>query len=351
MLSGCYTLTQGGILLGYLGRAVPLESINDNSSTDGGSSGDAQDAEKKKLFVENVHRVRQFAINELGLKETKNYTKYVKIDNDYLAAIVSACDKDKFNTHKWSFPVIGQVPYKGFFRLDDAKKEADKLKKKNLDVLIRPVDAFSTLGWFNDPIYSFMLDYSDYAMADLIIHESFHATLFLKNKVQFNEEIAEFIGGEGARLYMEKMYGKDNKQIRDMEESKTDNAAFVKFIQGMIKALDEVYNSGVSIEEKLLSKEKIIAGSKERFKENYDSMFLTDRYKNFVNVEVNNAYLELYRLYYDGGSALKELYEAHGSNLTNFINAAKKLTGKGDPMEQLKTELSKLAAIGIEPMT
>ena len=114
-------------MLGYLGRAVPLESI---------AAGEEAPKEDR-LFVQRVENIRRFAIEDLGLKESKNYTRYVELDRDYLAAIVSASAKDSFTRHEWWFPVVGRVPYKGFFNVEDARKERKKLEKNDLDVWIR----------------------------------------------------------------------------------------------------------------------------------------------------------------------------------------------------------------------
>ena len=337
LCSGCYTLKQGTTMLGYLGRAVPLEEM----AQDGAAP------EEDRLFAKRVEDIRRFAMEELGLKESKNYTRYVELDREYLAAVVSACAKDSFTRHEWWFPVVGRVPYKGFFNVDDARKERAKLEKKDLDVWIRGVDAFSTLGWFKDPLYSYMKKYSDRDLADLIIHELLHATVFLKNHSQFNEELAEFVGTEGGRLYMEKKgngAGGDEADGFEAGENASgaaaaDSAAYLDFIRGLIAELDQVYKSGIPREEKLTRKEEIIGQAKARFDADYDAVFKTDNYRGFSKLAVNNAYLELFNLYYEENHFYKDLYEKSGRNLPEFIAAAKGLKGKGDPKEELENAL------------
>ena len=328
-------------MLGYLNRAIPLESI----------AADEEAPEEDRLFVQRVENIRRFAIEDLGLKESKNYTRYVELGRDYLAAIVSASAKDSFTRHEWWFPVVGRVPYKGFFNAEDARKERKKLEKKDLDVWIRGVDAFSTLGWFRDPLYSYMKNYSERSLADLIIHELLHATVYLKSHSQFNEELAEFIGTEGARLYIEKLRagakgslsaGEDSAETRLNEsDAKTDGETFRAFIRGLIEELDLMYKSEISRDEKLRRKEEIISEAKQKFKENYDTMFLTENYRNFTDLPVNNAYLELYRLYYGEDLYFKELYEKSGSDLPRFIAAAKaiKVKRNGDPKAEFEKAL------------
>ncbi|AEF85125.1 putative aminopeptidase [Treponema primitia ZAS-2] len=327
LFSGCYTLTQGSALLGYLGKAVPMKTLAD--------SPDSADAE----FARQVMDIRRFALEELGLRETTNYTKYVAIDRDYLAAVVSASAQDSFTRHEWWFPVVGSVPYKGFFNPEDARKERAKLEKKDLDVWVRGVDAFSTLGWFSDPLYSYMKEYPVHHLADLIIHESLHATIYLKNHSQFNEELAEFVGSEGARLYIEKIYGADSEEYRAITGSDGGREAFLSFIRELIAELGLLYDSGISREEKLQKKEAIILAAKARFNENYDTFFQNDNYRGFSELPINNAYLELYRLYYEEDRYFLDLYERSGRDLPAFITAVKTLKARGDPKAQLEQAL------------
>jgi predicted aminopeptidase len=318
LFSGCYTLKQGFTMLGYLNRAVPLEKSNDEE------------------FIQRVKDIRAFAMEELGLAMSKNYTSYVDLDRNYLAAVVSASAKDSFRRHEWNYPIVGKMPYKGFFDIEDAKKERKKLEKKDLDVWVRTVTAFSTLGWFKDPLYSYMRDYSDERLADLIIHELTHATVFIKGKVQFNEELAEFIGSEGARLYMEKRFGEAHASGNDEYKN------YVAFLRELTAELDILYKSDKSREEKLTEKEAIIGAAKKRFDEEYDNLFSSDNFRGFSSLPVNNAYLELYRLYHAEDNFYEDLYNRSGRNLVNFINAAKTVKKKGNPREQLERALNHL---------
>ncbi|MDR0526162.1 MAG: aminopeptidase [Spirochaetaceae bacterium] len=324
LCSGCYTLTQGFTLLGYLNQGVPLESLRDG---------------EESQFVEQILDIRAFASDALGLKKSTNYTRYVAIDRDYLAAVVSGAAPDSFTRYEWRFPIVGKVPYKGFFNPQDAKREGEKLKKRGFDVWIRQVDAFSTLGWFSDPLYSYMRDYPTYRLADLIIHETLHATVYLKGQSQFNEELAEFVGAEGARLYMEKKFGKASPEYQQMQDSEADSAAFIAFIQELIAELSDVYAQSLSREEKLKQKEYIIQKYKNRFDAEYETRFRSDNYRGFSRLPINNAYLELFRLYYAGGDYLRNMYESSGRDLPKFIAAAKTITSKGDPRKQLEDAL------------
>jgi predicted aminopeptidase len=339
--SGCYTLKQGTAMLGYLGKAVPLEEFA-AESTDSDTL----------AFVERVEDIRRFALEELGLKASKNYTRYVELDRDYLAAVVSACAADSFTRHEWHFPVVGTVPYKGFFNLADARKEAAKLASQGLDVWIRGVDAFSTLGWFKDPLYSYMKDYTDYQLAELLIHELFHATAFVKGRVQFNEQLAEFVGTRGGRLYIETRFGADSPEYRSIDSAAADSRAFRQFLAGLGAELETIYaREDLDRDTKLKEKERIIKTSQERFEAEYESRFLSGNYRGFANTPVNNAYLDLFRLYHEDheeGNFFENLFneiplDDDMLKLRALIDAAASLNksreARKDPRRALRTAL------------
>jgi predicted aminopeptidase len=328
LFSGCYTLSQGVTMLGYLHKAVPLESLSRSPRNE------------DRRFAEQVLEIRRFALDALGLKAGGNYTRYVALDRDYLAAVVSASAPDSFTPHTWWFPVVGAVPYKGFFDPRYAAAEGEELqKKRGLDVWIRRVDAFSTLGWFSDPLYSYMQDYPVYRLADLIIHESLHATVYLKGQSQFNEELAEFVGREGARRYTAERFGADSSEYAALTAEEADRKTFVSFIQGIIAELEAAYAEERDTAYKLRRKEEIITAAQRRFEAEYDALFKLGGYRGFSALPVNNGYFALFTLYYSGGY-LEDLYERSGRDLARFIAAAKTVKPKGDPRSQLRDALN-----------
>ncbi|MCL1811891.1 MAG: aminopeptidase [Treponema sp.] len=337
LLSGCYTLKQGTTMLGYLGKAVPLEELE---KTKGKESEEA-------AFVKQVTDIRRFAMEELGLKASKNYTRYVELDRNYLAAVVSACAADSFTRHEWTFPVVGTVPYKGFFNPKDAQKEASKLKAEGLDVWIRPVDAFSTLGWFKDPLYSYMKNYSVYQLADLIIHELFHATAFVKGRVEFNEQLAEFVGTHGARLYIINRFGINSPEYLSISDGEDDYRVFREFLFKLGAELQNLYSrNDIKREEKLIQKDLIIKTAQERFEAEYKSRFQSDKYRGFSKMPINNAYLDLYRLYHEEDNFFSDLYkkipiEDDMQKLQVLITAAAALNKSREARKDPRAELQK----------
>ncbi|MCL1992759.1 MAG: aminopeptidase [Spirochaetes bacterium] len=309
--SGCYTIRQGSAFLGYMNRAVPLEEIDDAD------------------FIALVHDIRRFAGEELGLDMDRNFTRYVQLDRDFIAAVVSASAKDSFTRHYWRFPIVGSMPYKGFFDVEGARRERERLEARGLDVWVRGVGAFSTLGWFRDPFYSFMRNWEPYRLADMIIHEQLHATVWIRGQAQFNEGLAQFVGEEGARLFIEHRFGRYSQEYQDKLDSKANSRAFVAFMRELVAELDELFSRGLDRETVLAERQKIFDAAKERFDAEYDERFTNDNFRGFSQMTINNAYLDLFRLYHGGGNFFEDLFERSGRDLPAFIAASRTLTRRG----------------------
>jgi predicted aminopeptidase len=163
--------------------------------------------------------------------------------------------------------------------------------------------------------------------------------VFIKGQGQFNEELAEFVGSKGARMYMESRFGADSGEYRAMLAAEADNKRYVAFIQELINELNELYESEKDNEEKLIEKERIISAAKERFNADYESLFSGEGYKGFSELPVNNAYLELYRLYYTEDAYIAGLFERSGRTLPEFIAAAKSIPKKANGRKMLAQAL------------
>ncbi|GAB1483267.1 aminopeptidase [Treponema sp.] len=336
LLSSCYEMREGLRYLSILSKAKSIDSVLSNPDT----------SVELRLLLERARDARLFAVADLGLKETKNYNSVVILDADRLATVVQACAELSFTRYLWSYPVVGKMPYKGFFDPEDAKKEAARLKKQGYDVIARPVDAFSTLGYFADPLFSFMSTYSEAEIAELVIHEMTHSTIFLKGNrsgaEQFNEELATFVGRTGAKIYMAKVNGSDSKAVNRGQADSADARAFSTFLADTAKELEAVYATNVSDDEKRKQKAEIIASRAVLFKKESEALFKGELYKDFSMDKINNAYLDLYRLY-EGESALyKDFYVKRcDGDLKIFIQTIARIVDgtKGDPRIAMRQEL------------
>lgn len=345
LLSSCYEFSQGVQYLSIISKAESFDR----------ALADTNSSPHLRLLLERARDARAYALENFGLKPTRNYTKVVPLDADRLATVVQACAELSFKRYLWSYPVVGKMPYRGYFDPKQADEEAARLRKQGQDVIARPVDAFSTLGWLPDPLFSFMSSYSEADIADLVMHEMTHATIFLKgdrpgvDTSQFNEELAVFVGGEGSLLYLASKYGADSPEVAKTRAERADAAAFSAFLAGTGKELEAVYASSADAAEKRRRKAEIIAARAEEYKKDYSSLFKSDSYKDFRMDRINNAYIDLYRLYEGEPQLYRDFYgKVCGSDMRRFIQAVGVIAkAPGDPAAEMRREAA--AADGTSP--
>jgi predicted aminopeptidase len=247
--------------------------------------------------LELVTEVRTYAEQTLGLDVGDSYTTFSRVDSDTLLLVVTAAERTAFVPYTWWFPIVGEVPYKGFFDPDDALALAEKLDRRGYDTHVRPSDAFSTLGWFNDPLLSTLLRRNDVSLANTVIHESTHRTLFIPGQVAFNESLATFVGHIGAAEYFCGLEGEDGPRCGYARALWHDRIVFGQAMQRLISALENVYGSdALSPDEKLAAKDSVIA----RWRRDYAREVvpgLRVGYRTYHERPLNNATLIGLRLY------------------------------------------------------
>jgi len=153
--------------------------------------------DKLRLVLE----ARAFAVDAIGLAANESFTQFTQLERDTLVVLVSGVRQDRLLVRTWWFPVVGRVPYKGFFDVEQARAEARGLAERGYDVAIRPASAFSTLGWFNDPLLSTTLRADSASLVNTVIHELLHNTFYAPGQTVFNESFANFVGARGAERF------------------------------------------------------------------------------------------------------------------------------------------------------
>jgi predicted aminopeptidase len=199
------------------------------------------DSLKSKLRL--IDEMRKFAIDSLGLKDTDNYRTLYDQKGEELMWVVTACAPFELKPKEWSFPVVGSVPYKGYFDKQKAIAEKTQLEKEGWDVSIMNPGGWSTLGWFTDPILSGMLTRSEGDLASLIIHEMVHATFFVKDSVELNENLASFIGDTTAYDFLKWKFGADSKEYKTYLYEDQDYRRYYPHVLRGTAMLDSLYES------------------------------------------------------------------------------------------------------------
>lgn len=329
-LWGCYYLQQGSTLLKYHCSAESNKSLIADSST-------RQDI---RNFLIKVETIRRFAVEKVGLKKNRNFSCFVKINRGYLIDNVYAARADTFAQYLWYYPFFGSMPYKGFFSRNDAEKEAEKLRKQGYDVLIGEVNGFSTLGILRDPVYSFMKDYGPYSLSSLIFHELTHATIFIKNQSQFNEEVATFVGDEASLYYIGETYGTDSDIYKKALQCIKDTKTYYRLMGDLYLKLDSIYRNEKSRSVRIVLKDQIINNFKLDFASSYDSLFKTKSYMGLPKAVINNADILIARTYSCDLNIYYDLYRRCGKDLKKTVTALIALQKmKGDPKKNLREKM------------
>jgi predicted aminopeptidase len=197
-----------------------------------------------------------------GLKPTKNYDRYTDLKRPAAVWVVQACAPLSFDVRRWQFPIVGTVPYLGFFSEAPAQAYAEQLAKdEGVDVAVRTASAYSTLGWFRDPVLSTMVESGDGAIADLanvILHESVHATFYVPNQSSFNESAASFIADGLTLELLEETYGKGAAVPKAHLRELARGEAWAKRLHETWTQLDQLYRSDLPDPQKLVEKARIL---------------------------------------------------------------------------------------------
>ena len=287
-----------------LDDSVPIQEALENNSLEA----------KHKARLRLVAGIKSFGEKELGLKQSRNYQTVHLKSSRHPIYCVSACPKDRLVRKTWWFPIVGHVPYLGFFDLKRAKAEKKALIKKDLDVIIGVADAYSTLGWFRDPVTLNLIRGPTVDLVETILHEMTHLTLYIKGQGEFNEGLAVLVGKMGAFLFLEETYGSSHPLTIEAQKSIEDERIFSSFLTSLLENLECLYNSPISYREKLVKREKVFARSLEDF--NWLKKRLkTRRFSRFGDVGLNNAYLMSIGLYHRHFHLFDEAFKKNGNSI------------------------------------
>jgi predicted aminopeptidase len=259
--------------------------------------------------LETVLAVRKFAAERLGLNVGGAYKTVTQVDSGAIVWIVMAAPRTSLTPHTWWFPIVGAVPYRGYFSHADADAEAAKLEAQGFDTHVRAAVAFSSLGFFNDPLLSNLLRLDRIELAGVIIHELFHRTYFLASNVMFDESAATYVGSRGAVDFFSETAGANSADAiaaRGVYESDLRFAGFLLQEEGRLLRL---YQSGLPEAEILKRREPIFAAINQDYARLKPTLSGLERF-NLDREKLNNAVLLNYLLYFhdlDNFAALQGL--------------------------------------------
>jgi predicted aminopeptidase len=298
--------------------------------------------ESIKEKIRLVLDAKNYGEREIGLARTSNFLRFYPVEGPSLLYVVSASRKDRLESYQWWFPITGTVTAKGFFDYEDAAGEKDRLQGKGLDVFIQGARAYSTLGWLKDPIFSTMIDLDSAMIANVVIHELTHATVFFKNRLDFNEEIATFVGGQGAIDFAGARFGEGSFAQKQARGFVQDSILFATFIKQVYQRLDDLYASPLPLTEKLRERESVFLQAKNEYRA-MKERFETDFYLGFEALKLDNAVILALGRYIANIEQIQQVHEKLGRDLRRTVAFFKEIEDSGTkkPQEYLGNWLKK----------
>ena len=294
------------------------------------------DRTKAKLTF--VMEARNYAIDEVELDVGRSYTSFTQLESDTLALVLSAALKDQLTPRTWWFPIVGSVPYRGYFSENAATKEQAKLEEDGFDTFLRPTAAFSTLGWFADPLLSTVVRLDEVDLVETVLHELSHNHLFVKGQVRFNESFATFVGRAGAIEFFCTRVGGGPDTVKCLRAQARwrDHQRFEAFIEDLVEALEVVYqDTTLAYDTKLAERERIFDEYLETFATEVQPLFEASTYQGFLVTPLNNATLLTRVRYHHRLQDFQALLEREG-DLRRAVRYLKDgVEGVDDPFDLL----------------
>lgn len=326
-LPGCslfYVAKQGSYQLKLLSESEPIKEVLRTKSL----------PVKKRQKLMLIFDVREYAQRELHLNAKRNYMD-VNLSFNHTLFNVSGSKELQFKPYLWWFPILGHVPYKGFFEEKDADHEVIKLKNEGYQTLKRKVGGYSTLGYFSDPVWPAMLEMSDESLVELIIHELTHATFYIPYQTPFNETLANFIGIFGAKKFFKDNYGEESDEYKKLDKTLLEEKIYKDFFSQLYNELDNVYTSDKTDKEKMMLRDAIMKNAHERFMK----LPLDSSYKNLPWSYVNNAFLMAFKIYNYDETVFVRLMERVQGDFERFFYEISVHSDPKDPFGALKNYL------------
>jgi predicted aminopeptidase len=287
---------------------------------------------------------RAFARDSIGLRTRKSFTTYSQLEHDTLVLVLSGAYRDRLESHTWWFPIVGRVPYKGFFDFGAARSAAKQLNDQGLDIYLRPSAAFSTLGWFNDPLLSTTLRADSIDLANTVIHEVTHNTFYATGQAVFNESFANFVGARGSAWLF-----RARTQTGAAEEADArwdDDKIMARFWEGLKNSIDSGYKAhpgDANVSARIEARDTIYARARVVLVYTLGPKLRTIGPRVLERMRLDNAALLARRIYLTDLDLFDEVWVREGGDLKRTIARVTELakTKPKDPFGALRAWIAK----------
>ena len=295
-----------------LARRRPITDMVDDSATSA--------ATRQKLQI--VLAARAFASDSIQLRARESFTTFSRLDHDTLVLVLSAAYRDRLKAYSWWFPVVGSVPYKGFFDFGAARTAARALDRQGFDVYLRPSAAFSTLGWFNDPLVSTSLHADSIDLANTVIHELTHNTFYAPGQAVFNESFANFVGARGSAWFFRSRGQPDAADEADARWG--DDKLMAHFWERLYHSIDSTYKThpgddSTHIRERIAARDTVYRRARTELVEFLGPQLHTIGPRVLERMRLDNAALMARRIYLTDLDLFDAVWVREGQDLKKTI--------------------------------
>jgi predicted aminopeptidase len=269
-----------------------------------------------------VLHTRDYAAR-LGLEAKETYTSYSDVGRDTLLLVLQAAPKDCICPYTWKYPIVGRIPYKGFFDSRAARREANRFTARGYDVYLRPSGAFSTLGWFEDPLLSTAISGDSVELAATVFHEIAHNTLYVKSATPFNESFAQLVGYRSAEAFFRNRG--DSLNARHAADRWHDEIVLGDYYAALVRRLDSLYRRRPDSTALEAGRREASAWARDQLLGPYGKRFRTFRVDRLAERPINNAQLIGSGIYRTRLDLFDRWFERHGRDVRQSVTALEAL--------------------------
>jgi predicted aminopeptidase len=333
--TGRYLVRAGWAEAGILRRRRPIRAIVADPSTK------PPVARRLELVLD----ARAFAVDSIRLTAKESFTTYSQLDRDTLVLVLSGAYPDRLKSYTWWFPIVGRVPYKGYFDFSAAKDAARKLGAAGFDVYLRPAPAFSTLGFFNDPLLSTALGADTVDLANTVIHELTHNTFYASGQAVFNESFANFVGARGSAWFFR---SRGSPAAADQADARwSDDKVLARFWAQLYREVDSAFKAHPTDSlARLAARDTLYARARRQLVDSVGPQLRTVPAAALPRIRLDNAALLAHRLYNTDLDLFDQVWVKQNGDLRRTIPLVidlAKLNPK-DPFAGIRAWLAKYGA-------
>jgi predicted aminopeptidase len=328
---GRYLLRAGWEEAKILARRRPITDVVADPTTP------APLATKLRLVLD----ARAFARDSLGLQTGQSFTSYSTLDSDTLVLVLSGAYRDKLVPYTWWFPIVGRVPYKGYFDFAEAKRQLADLTARGFDARLGGASAFSTLGWFNDPLLPTTVRGDSLNLANTVIHELTHNTFYASGGAVFNESFANFVGSRGAERFFRSRG--QNAAADEVIARWKDDRMMGRFWAELYHAVDSTFKAhpgdgAAHVAERISLRDSIYAEARSTLVHDVGPQLRTISPRALERVRLDNAVLLSRRVYLTDLDTFDAVLSNYRGDLRRAVQAiiASARQNKGDPFAAVR---------------